>query len=44
MNILERLHEQGIVTKALVDKVREESDTLLRQWGPETPTDASTPS
>jgi hypothetical protein len=44
INILERLHEQGIVTKALVDKVREESNTLLRQWGPETPTDASTPS
>jgi hypothetical protein len=44
MNILERLYEQGVVTAALVDKVREESETLLRQWRQETPTDASTTS
>jgi hypothetical protein len=44
MNLLEHLHEQGIVTEALVDKVREESGTLLQQWRQETPTDASTTS
>ncbi len=41
MNLLEHLCKQGVVTTALVEKVREESNTLLQQWQQEASTDGS---